>query len=184
MSKKFKQREIKLDRIYDSILVSKFINQVMRRGKKSAAQKIVYRAFDLIKKQSKKEPLEVFERAVEQVGPKVEVRPRRIGGATYQVPLEVNEKRRISLAMRWLVQAAQAKKGLAMEKKMAQEILDRQQSGAKATTVKELAEESCSQELLEKDLTESLYKNAVVIPQILMAEMNGLQTLYKRQEEV
>jgi len=123
MPKKFKQREISPDRIYESVLVSKFINQVMRRGKTSVAKKIVYQAFDLVKKQSKKEPLEVFERALEQVGPKVEVRPRRIGGATYQVPLEVNEKRRISLAMRWLVQAAQAKKGLAMEKKLAQEIV-------------------------------------------------------------
>ncbi|OIP75808.1 30S ribosomal protein S7 [bacterium (Candidatus Gribaldobacteria) CG_4_9_14_3_um_filter_36_15] len=122
MSKKFKQKEITPDSVYDSIMVSKFINQVMRKGKKTIARRIVYKAFEIIKKETGKEPLEVFEKALENAAPLVEVKARRIGGATYQVPKEVKGKRRLSLAMRWIVSAAKAKKGKSMEKKLAQEI--------------------------------------------------------------
>ncbi|MDI6882998.1 MAG: 30S ribosomal protein S7 [Patescibacteria group bacterium] len=123
MAKKYKQQEIKPDPIYQNIIVAKFINQVMRKGKKTKARKIVYGAFERIKVQTKKEPLEIFEKALKTVSPQVEVRPRRIGGATYQVPVEVKGKRGQSLAMRWLIAAAKNKKGKPMEEKLAQELI-------------------------------------------------------------
>ena len=123
MAKKFKQKEIMPDLVYDSVMVSKFINQVMRKGKKTIARKVVYKAFEIIKKETKEEPLEVFEKALENAAPLVEVKARRIGGATYQVPKEVKGKRRLSLAMRWIIDAAKAKKGKPMEKKLAQELV-------------------------------------------------------------
>ena len=95
----------------------------MRKGKKSLAQKIVYRAFEIIKKETKKEPLEVFDEALKNAAPLIEVKPQRIGGATYQVPKEVKGKRKLYLAMRWMINAARAKKGKPMEKKLAQEII-------------------------------------------------------------
>jgi small subunit ribosomal protein S7 len=123
MAKKFKQPEIQPDPLYNNVMVSKFINQVMREGKKTKAQKIVYGAFEIIKNQTKKDPLEIFEKALENVGPWVEVRPQRIGGATYQVPREVKGKRKISLAMRWIIEAARVKKGKPMKEKLAQELI-------------------------------------------------------------
>jgi len=123
MAKKFKQKEIMPDSVYDNVMVSKFINQVMRKGKKTIARKVVYKAFEIIKKETKEEPLEVFEKALENAAPLVEVKARRIGGATYQVPKEVKGKRRLSLAMRWIIDAAKAKKGKPMEKKLAQELV-------------------------------------------------------------
>ncbi len=123
MSQKFKTREILPDSDFDSVLVAKFINAIMQRGKKSVAQKIVYGAFGIIKEQTKQEPIDIFERAIDEVAPKVEVRPQRVGGATYQVPREVKEKRALSLAMRWLIEAAQKKKGRKMAEKLADEII-------------------------------------------------------------
>ena len=123
MAKKFKEHPIAPDPLYNNVIVSKFINHVMRDGKKTIAQKIVYGAFEIIKKQTKKDPIEVFEKALENVGPLVEVRPQRIGGATYQVPREVKGKRRQSLAMRWIIEAAKSKKGKPMKEKLAQELI-------------------------------------------------------------
>lgn len=123
MSKKFKQKEIQPDSVYDNIVVAKFINQVMRKGKKTLARRIVYQAFEIIKKQTKSEPLDIFEKALKEVAPQVEVRPQRIGGATYQVPRDVQEKRSVSLAMRWLIMAARAKKSKSMEERLAQELI-------------------------------------------------------------
>ena len=123
MSSKFKQKEIKPDLVYDSIMVSKFINQVMKKGKKTIAQKVVYKALEIVKKETKEKPLAVFEKALENAAPLVEVKSRRIGGATYQVPKEVKGKRRLSLAMRWIIDAAKAKKGKPMEEKLAREIV-------------------------------------------------------------
>ena len=123
MAKKFKQQEILPDPVYNNLMVSEFINQVMRKGKKTIARKIVYGAFDLIKSQTKKEPLEIFEKALGQTAPSVEVRPQRIGGATYQVPREVKGKRRQSLAMRWIIAAAKSKKGKPMNESLAQELI-------------------------------------------------------------
>lgn len=90
---------------------------------KTTAQKIVYGAFDIIREKTKKDPLEVFRQAVENVKPVLEVRPRRVGGATYQVPIEVQEPRRTSLALRWIVEAARARKGRPMKEKLAEEII-------------------------------------------------------------
>lgn len=120
---KFKTREILPDANFDSIIVSKFINIVMKNGKKNTAQKIVYGAFDIVKEQTKQEPMDVFEKALEEAAPKVEVRPQRVGGATYQVPREVKDKRALSLAMRWLITSAQKKKGRDMASRLAEEIV-------------------------------------------------------------
>lgn len=123
MALKFKQREIIPDRVYNSVVVAKFINQVMKQGKKSKANKIVYGAFAIIKEKTKQEPLDVFEKALKEVTPTVEVRPRRIGGATYQVPIEVSVKRGLSLSIRWILASARAKKGRAMHEKLADELI-------------------------------------------------------------
>ena len=117
-------RQVPPDPLYNDVLVAKLINKVMWDGKKSIAQKIVYDAFDIIKDKMKKDPLEVFKQAVENVKPVLEVRPRRVGGATYQVPIEVQEPRRTSLALRWIVAAARARQGKPMKVKLAEEIMN------------------------------------------------------------
>jgi len=120
---KFKQKEIKPDSIYNSIVVSKFINQLMKKGKKSIAKKIIYKTFENIKKETKKEPLEVFEKALENAAPLLEVKSTRVGGATYQVPREVKGNRRLSLGMRWIINAAKTKKGKSMEERLTHELI-------------------------------------------------------------
>jgi small subunit ribosomal protein S7 len=104
--------------------VSRFIHLVMRRGKKSVATSIVYGAFELVQDRSKKDPLEVFEQALRNVGPQIEVKPRRVGGATYQVPVEVETERRDSLAVRWILAASKARAGKSMAERLAGELLD------------------------------------------------------------
>jgi small subunit ribosomal protein S7 len=123
-SKKIKKREKTPDFKYNSVLVSDFINHIMKRGKKSTARKIMYDCFDIIKKETKKDPLEVFEKAIENISPALEVKPRRVGGATYQIPIEVKGERKVSLAIRWILKAARSKKGQPMREKLAKEILD------------------------------------------------------------
>lgn len=119
------KRELTPDVKYNSELVGRLINTLMRNGKKTVAQSIVYGAFDVIKtKKSDMEPLEVFLQAVENVKPKLEVKSRRVGGATYQVPLEVPAERQVALAMRWIVSYSQAKKGKSMMQALASELLD------------------------------------------------------------
>ncbi|MFC1514204.1 30S ribosomal protein S7 [candidate division KSB1 bacterium] len=108
---------------YQSILVSKFINGIMRRGKKSIAEKIFYSALDSIEEKSGQPGLEVFEKAVENVKPVLEIKSRRVGGATYQVPVEVREKRRVSLAIRWLVLYSKMRKEKSMKAKLAAEFI-------------------------------------------------------------
>ena len=122
-NKRKTKRELLPDLIYRNVLVAKLINQIMRRGKKSTARKIVYRAFDIIKEKSKKDPLEVFEKALENTSPLLEVKPKRVGGATYQVPREVRGDRKTTLAMRWIIKAAKAKKGKPMREKLAEELM-------------------------------------------------------------
>jgi len=122
--KKKEKRIISPDPVYNNVTVAKFINQIMRRGKKTIARKIVYRAFDMIKEKTKKEPLEVFTKALENASPLLEVKPKRIGGATYQVPREVRGDRRITLAMRWIITAAKSKKGKPMREKLAEELIN------------------------------------------------------------
>lgn len=132
MAKKFKEKEILPDPVFNDILVAKFINQLMRKGKKFLARRIVYEAFDLVKNQTKKDPLEIFNKALENASPLVEVRPRRIGGATYQVPREVKGKRKMSLAMRWIIGAARTGKGKGMAQKLAGELIEASQNKGEA----------------------------------------------------
>ena len=115
---------VKPDIIFSSSKVEKFINYCMERGKKNMARNIVYKAFDLIKEKEKVEdPLEIFEIALKNTGPTMEVRSRRVGGANYQVPREVRPERRSYLAMNWIINAAKAKKGKSMREKLAEEII-------------------------------------------------------------
>jgi len=123
MRRPYKKHKITPDRIYNEVLVSQLINKVMKKGKKSLAQKIVYNAFEIIKEKEKKDPLEVFKVAIENASPSLEVKPRRIGGATYQVPMEVRSERKITLAMRWILEAARGKKGKPMAEKLAEELI-------------------------------------------------------------
>lgn len=114
---------VKGDLRFDDKKISKFINYIMQNGKKTVAQKIVYGAFDVIKEETKKEPLEVFELAMKNASPLVEVKSKRIGGSNYQIPVEVREVRRFLLASRWIIDAAQSKKGKPMHKKLAEELM-------------------------------------------------------------
>ncbi|MCY0900035.1 MAG: 30S ribosomal protein S7 [Firmicutes bacterium] len=121
-------REIEPDSVYHSPLVAKLINKVMVSGKKSLAERIVYRAFDIVAEKTGKDALEVFEAAVKNATPLLEVRPRRVGGATYQVPMEVRPQRRSSLAIRWLVQYARERGERSMEERLAAELIDASQN--------------------------------------------------------
>ncbi|RKY36012.1 MAG: 30S ribosomal protein S7 [Candidatus Omnitrophota bacterium] len=122
------KRKISPDPLYHSYLVQKMINMIMWDGKKSVAEKIVYDAFEIImrklNKQTPQEVLEVVKKAIDNVKPAVEVRPRRVGGATFQVPVEVPPDRALSLALRWIRESARGKKGKPMSERLAQELLD------------------------------------------------------------
>ena len=122
-SKKKNKRIILPDSVYNNVTVQKLINQIMRRGKKTIARKIVYGAFNIIKEKTRKEPLEVFEKAINNASPLLEIKPKRVGGATYQVPREVRGDRQTTLAMRWIIQAAKNKKGKPMREKLAEELI-------------------------------------------------------------
>ena len=119
-----KKRKIAGDPKYENQTAAKFINSLMLDGKKSKAETIFYEAFDVIAEKSGKDPLEVFLAAVENIKPGIEVRPRRVGGATYQVPMEVNSFRKQSLAIRWLLTAVRKREGKSMKEKLAAEILE------------------------------------------------------------
>ena len=118
------KRDVLPDPIYNSKVVTKLINNIMLDGKKAVAQKIVYGAFDIIKEKEQKEPLEVFETALNNIMPVLEVKARRIGGATYQVPLEIRAERRQTLGLRWLVLYARKRNEKTMAEKLAGEIID------------------------------------------------------------
>jgi small subunit ribosomal protein S7 len=132
-----KKREILEDPIYGQVLVTKLINYVMKGGKKSIAEKVVYDAFDMIKDKLKSDPGEVYKKALENVNPAVEVRSRRVGGATYQVPVEVRAERAISLSLRWIVSSAQSRSEKSMKEKLASEIIDAYNNRGGAVTTKE-----------------------------------------------
>ena len=117
-------REIVPDVRYGNVQVSNFINYVMRNGKKSVATRLVYDAFDLVEERTKRSGLEVFEQAMKNVAPVMEVKPRRVGGATYQIPMEVPAFRRFALATRWILQASRSRSGKSFSEKLAGEILD------------------------------------------------------------
>ena len=118
------KREVLADPLYNSKLVTRLINNVMYDGKKGVAQKIVYDAFDIIKEKTGKEPLEVFEAAMENVMPMLEVKARRVGGATYQVPMEVRPERRQTLGLRWITLYSRQRSERTMKERLAGEIMD------------------------------------------------------------
>ena len=135
--KKKIKKIIQPDPLYNDLTVAKFINQVMRRGKKTIARKIVYGAFSIIKEKTKKEPLEVFEQALRNASPLLEVKPKRIGGATYQVPREVKKERRLTLAMRWIIRATKARRGKPTREKLAEELIEASENRGAAVKKKE-----------------------------------------------
>lgn len=126
MSRRFRpeKREIQPDLRYDNLHVSMFVNRLMYDGKKSVAQSLIYDSFDMIEERAGRPGVEVFEQALQNVMPQIEVRPRRVGGATYQVPIPVEPYRQVSLAMRWLLSAARNRGGQTMADKLASEFID------------------------------------------------------------
>ena len=118
------RREVEPDVRYNSVMVARFINKIMKGGKKSIAARIVYDALDIVQARMKRPPLEVMEDAMRNVSPVLEVKPRRVGGSTYQIPVEVSPGRRLSLAMRWLLAAAHNRPGKSMAEKLAGELMD------------------------------------------------------------
>jgi small subunit ribosomal protein S7 len=118
------KREILPDPKYNSRLVSKFVNALMKEGEKSVAEGICYGAFDIMKKKTGSDPLKVFKTAIENVKPLIEVKPRRVGGATYQVPVEVRAHRRMALAFRWIINYSRGRSEKTMQEKLAGELLD------------------------------------------------------------
>jgi small subunit ribosomal protein S7 len=118
------KHEILPDVRYNSDHVQNFINRVIRNGKRSVATTLVYDAFEMIEERSKRNPLEVFEQAIKNVSPLLEVKPRRVGGATYQIPMEVPPYRRFALASRWIMQSAMARSGKSFPEKLAGELID------------------------------------------------------------
>ena len=118
------KRDVLADPIYNSKVVTKLINQIMSNGKKGIAQKIVYKSFDIIKEKTGEEPMVVFEKAMNNIKPALEVKSRRVGGANYQVPVEVKPERAQTLAFRWLVQYARSRNGHTMAENLANEIID------------------------------------------------------------
>jgi len=118
------QREMQPDARYQSVHIQAFINRVMQRGKKSTAASLVYDALDLIEERTKKNPMDTFELAIKNVSPVMEVKPRRVGGATYQVPMEVSSERRFTLASRWILMAAKSRSGKSFPEKLAGELMD------------------------------------------------------------
>jgi small subunit ribosomal protein S7 len=118
------ERPVIPDPKHNSKLVAKFINAIMRDGKKSTAESILYNAFDIIKEKAKEEPLKVFEKALDNVKPVIEVKSRRVGGSTYQVPTEIRHSRRVALGIRWIIKFAQGRSERDMSSKLAGELLD------------------------------------------------------------
>ena len=118
------KREILPDPIYNSVLVTKLVNSIMLDGKKGVAQKVVYGAFDMVKEQTGKDPLEVFTTAMDNIMPSLEVKARRVGGSTYQVPMEVRPERRETLGLRWLTSYSRSRSERTMRERLANEIMD------------------------------------------------------------
>jgi small subunit ribosomal protein S7 len=138
MRRKVKTRPpLQPDHVYGSEKISKFINYLMERGKKNTARKIVYGAMEEIREKTGEDPIEVFERALKNVGPTMEVRSRRVGGANYQVPREVRPERKLSLAMRWILVAAKAKEGTPMYKRLADEVISASKNEGEAIKKRE-----------------------------------------------
>jgi small subunit ribosomal protein S7 len=135
--KRAEKREIKPDPKYNDYEVAKFVNKIMWDGKKSLAYKIFYTAMDIIKEKTKEDPLSVFKKALNNVKPRLEVRPRRVGGATYQIPMEVPSHRSLSLAIRWIVESARSRKGKPMAERLAEELIEASQGQGASVKKKE-----------------------------------------------
>ena len=118
------RREVQPDAVYNNRLVTQLINKILLDGKKSVAERIVYGAFDIVKEKTEQDPLAVFKKAMDNVRPTLEVKPTRVGGATYQVPMEVNSRRATTLAIRWMVGFSRARKEKSMALRLANEIID------------------------------------------------------------
>jgi small subunit ribosomal protein S7 len=118
------RREVLPDPVYNNRLVTQLVNKVLLDGKKSVAERIVYGAFDIIEQKTGQDPLSVFKKAMDNVRPTLEVRPKRVGGATYQVPIEVNSRRATTLAIRWIVGYARTRREKTMQERLAAEIMD------------------------------------------------------------
>jgi small subunit ribosomal protein S7 len=118
------KRELPADPKFNSVELAYFINKVMKWGKKSTAQRVVYAAMDMVQQEARRDPLEVFAQAMKNATPLMEVKPRRVGGATYQVPTELRTARSGALATRWIIRGARARKGMAMARKLALELMD------------------------------------------------------------
>ena len=131
------KRKILPDPKYKDIIVAKFMNHIMRDGKKSVAEKIVYGAFDKIDQPAKSDPVELFKKALETIGPMVEVKSRRVGGANYQVPIEIRPSSRQALAMRWIVDAARKRSEKSMNLRLAGELMDASQKKGSAVRKRE-----------------------------------------------
>jgi len=131
------KRNVEPDVRYQSVMVARFINSIMRDGKKSTATRIMYDAMDIVQARMKQPPLEVMEEAVRNVSPVLEVKPRRVGGSTYQIPVEVTPDRRLSLTMRWLLAAARSRPGKSMAEKLASELMDAARGTGAAVKKKE-----------------------------------------------
>lgn len=117
-------RSITPDPRYHNAVVAKFINNVMERGKKSLASRLVYNAFDIVQERTNRPAIEIFDEAMKNATPLVEVKPRRVGGATYQIPVEISSNRRMALAMRWLIDSARKRSGRNMATRLASELMD------------------------------------------------------------
>ncbi len=126
------KRTVKPDYKYNSTLVAKFINCVMKKGKKSTAQSVIYNAFDIIEERTKERGIDIFEKAIENVRPQLAVKPRRVGGATYQVPIEVPQVRQLALAFRWILQYSRARGDHGFSKKLAAELIAASQNEGNA----------------------------------------------------
>lgn len=112
------------DNKFNNLSIAKFINYIMKNGKKTTASRVVYGAFDIIKEKTEKNPIEIFDKALKNTMPYLEVKSKRVGGANYQVPREVRGERRLALSLRWIIAAAQSRKGMPMKQKLAIELLD------------------------------------------------------------
>jgi small subunit ribosomal protein S7 len=128
------RRQVAPDPVFESELVTRFVNKILLKGKRSTAERVFYTALATVAERSKSDPLEVLERAMRNVMPTLEVRPRRVGGATYQVPVEVRPARRLALGIRWIVDAARRRPGRSMQERLAGELLDA--AGGTGTSVK------------------------------------------------
>lgn len=122
--RKAEQREVPPDPQYDNVELARFINRIMLKGKKTVAQRIVYSAMEIVEQQAHRPPLEIFQEALRNATPLLQVKARRVGGATYQIPIEVPARRGSALAMRWIINSARGRKGRPMHQKLAQEFLD------------------------------------------------------------